>query len=587
MNDAKGTVTPWIQHNAAKVDPAWAFAEAQRMRKKKLPDPPPRVQDRKERFKAAMRAYFRHTEDSQAKDIFEHTTTWEEVRSEAQKALDLRYKQNGKKNFFRKSIRVVGDVASRLEFLTELIPSGDYMGVICGGLKLVYNAANRMSTVREFVLGSLDSLSQPIQDVSPYLYTYSWSEELLEKSHELYMCVLDAVEEITLWISKTKGVVRGVIAIGKAFVQQDDYGKKLETKITTSVGEKAIAFEKAVKSCLSIEVHDMGQNVVRIGEGQDEMKDNLRRAAASLERLEAILQDKIKQMQPILDAYDSAQAPPVTRVHITIEQLLTALHLTSPFPDVDVVDHTVDVIITERRRLLVLGGLLDGDAEDQIAGVLQDCRFRTWLQVMRSEVLVVSMMEEDILQESPVSPLTYICSMLLKSFASTERVVPVAFFCREHCDPQDNLAGASGMMRSLIAQVAVTLTEANSLDLSFLVEDSLHTIASQDLSTMCDLFANVIKRIPTGIVLCMIDGVDYFSNQIHIHWLDWVMRFLNSLVEYVSRSRSDLVFKILLTSHRGASLASQWFPYRVDLPMVSNETMYGLGLATGEMQSIF
>ena len=86
-----------------------------------------------------MRAYFKTTGDNQAQYIFEHTHTWEEVRSEAQKALDLRYRQNGKRNFFRKSIRLVGDVASRLEFLTQLIPSGDYMGVLCGGLKLIYN----------------------------------------------------------------------------------------------------------------------------------------------------------------------------------------------------------------------------------------------------------------------------------------------------------------------------------------------------------------------------------------------------------------------------------------------------------------
>lgn len=62
-----------------------------------------------------------------------------------------------------------------------------------------------MSTIRDLILGSLDSLSQPIEDVSPYLYTYSWSETLLEKAHDLYICILDAVEEITHWITKKRG----------------------------------------------------------------------------------------------------------------------------------------------------------------------------------------------------------------------------------------------------------------------------------------------------------------------------------------------------------------------------------------------
>lgn len=42
MGDAQNTVTPWIRHHAPKIDPAWAFAEAQRMRKEQIPDPPPR-----------------------------------------------------------------------------------------------------------------------------------------------------------------------------------------------------------------------------------------------------------------------------------------------------------------------------------------------------------------------------------------------------------------------------------------------------------------------------------------------------------------------------------------------------------------
>lgn len=62
-----------------------------------------------------------------------------------------------------------------------------------------------MSTIRELILGSLDSLSQPIEDVTPYLSAYSWSESLLEKVYELYMCILDAVEAITNWIVKTRG----------------------------------------------------------------------------------------------------------------------------------------------------------------------------------------------------------------------------------------------------------------------------------------------------------------------------------------------------------------------------------------------
>lgn len=92
-----------------------------------------------------------------------------------------------------------------------------------------------------------------------------------------------------------------MLEVGKAIVQQDDYGAQLESAISTAVTEKAIAFEKAVKSCLSIEVHDMGRNVVRIGQGQDAIRKDLKpllQAAASWERCEAILRDHMRQIQP-------------------------------------------------------------------------------------------------------------------------------------------------------------------------------------------------------------------------------------------------------------------------------------------------
>ena len=142
-----------------------------------------RVEDRKNKFKIAMRAYFKATKDTQAETIFAHTNTWEEVRMEAQKALDLRYQQNGKRNFLRRSIRAVGDTASRLEFLTVLIPSGDYMGVLCGGLKLVYNV--RVESKSKYCSIKILFNNQNPQTITALKYKTDFSSMFLgSKSHE-------------------------------------------------------------------------------------------------------------------------------------------------------------------------------------------------------------------------------------------------------------------------------------------------------------------------------------------------------------------------------------------------------------------
>ena len=63
----------------------------------------------------------------------------------------------------------------------------------------------------------------------------------------------------------------------------------------------------------------------------------------------------------------------------------------------------------------------------------------------------------------------------------------------------------------------------------------------------------MVKRIPSGVVICIIDGVEFFSNSIHLPLMNVIMRFLNDLMGIVAGSRSNLVFKML-----GASLAPQW-----------------------------
>ena len=72
-----------------------------------------------------------------AQDILENTTTWADVREEAEAAIDA-WQRKSKSNPYRRGLRAVGDFASRLEFLTELLPKGDYGSIVCGGLKLVY-----------------------------------------------------------------------------------------------------------------------------------------------------------------------------------------------------------------------------------------------------------------------------------------------------------------------------------------------------------------------------------------------------------------------------------------------------------------
>lgn len=76
---------------------------------------------------------------SEVQQTFQSATAWEDVKKEAEKAVN-EYLNNGRtwKNPFARTRRLAVSAASRIEFLKELVPDGDYLGTLCGGLKLMF-----------------------------------------------------------------------------------------------------------------------------------------------------------------------------------------------------------------------------------------------------------------------------------------------------------------------------------------------------------------------------------------------------------------------------------------------------------------
>ena len=164
MDQHVSATSTWIQHNAPQVDQAWAFSHAISQRRGAIPDPPTQwvsfnFQSQVEQLSAGLMACLdeqgqrsqKQLQNCHAKLFQGHKryAGWKYLcthqylgggsrRSPKSSWLAISAKRKEKLSSQVK-IRAVGDTASRLEFLTGLIPSGDYMGVLCGGLKLVYN----------------------------------------------------------------------------------------------------------------------------------------------------------------------------------------------------------------------------------------------------------------------------------------------------------------------------------------------------------------------------------------------------------------------------------------------------------------
>jgi hypothetical protein len=94
-------------------------------------------------FQAYMQNFFSKSTDKEAKRAYSESATLKDAQEEATEALK-KYKSDGKswRHPLQSTGRAFSDVASRFEFLVELLPNGEYTSIACGGLKLAFNVCS-------------------------------------------------------------------------------------------------------------------------------------------------------------------------------------------------------------------------------------------------------------------------------------------------------------------------------------------------------------------------------------------------------------------------------------------------------------
>lgn len=236
----------------------------------------------------------------------------------------------------------------------------------------------------------------------------------------------------------------------------------------------------------------------------------------------------------------------------------------------------IDEIVKERDSISQHDGVLDRNTQRVISTVTLNSRFRNWLQATYSQILVVSDIDsEETYREDSLPPLTYLCTLLIKYISPLPVVQPICFFCQLHMDFKDNMRGSLGMMRSLIGQLALFLSESGSLDLHLVTQDLLHSVSMQDLSALCVLFERLLRAQSTGVVTCMIDGIDSFENALNRDGISQVMTYLNNLVSQMQCAPTGPILKLLITNHVGDFDFARNIPNRIELPICKDALLEG------------
>lgn len=179
---------------------------------------------------------------------------------------------------------------------------------------------------------------------------------------------------------------------------------------------------------------------------------------------------------------------------------------------------------------------------EQVVGTLE---FRNWVVTRGASKLLVHG-EYDGPEYSEVSPLSGLCAALVQAVRTRPEFVTLVFFCGRHLNQRrDDHTGASGLMRSLVAQLLRQCPSAcpNALgsDISFAeIEDG-------DLEVLISLFTDVACRLPASKTLVIfIDGVQLYERRQFREGLHEVVDKLVELADDEGPMQSTL--KVFLSS---------------------------------------
>jgi hypothetical protein len=121
---------------------------------------------------------------------------------------------------------------------------------------------------------------------------------------------------------------------------------------------------------------------------------------------------------------------------ITVDQLLSLLQVNTDFAARDA------------ERSLREGNQLRPSDHQRAAWLMYSAKLQSWFKSGSSEMLVIDGNGE----MSPVSPMSYFCSLLSQELSHITNAIPLSFFCGLH-RTGDNMSGAIAIMRSLITQL--------------------------------------------------------------------------------------------------------------------------------------
>ncbi|KAM0438486.1 hypothetical protein ACHAPT_001235 [Fusarium lateritium] len=519
---------------------------------------------------------FNETNESKGREKTEYSIQnehdWDNIYEKLEKARAKYQSERGAVGRLRKVRRKAADHAAPVAQTTsnakKVLPESSYSTPVLGAVQLILDAASAAADVRGKVLEGFDGLIPIFSDVEVFLSTFPKDVNIENKSVELMVAALDAIEHaIEFFISNE--VLRGMVALCQGSAYKSTLRKRLE-----AINEKSQnLMQEAAKSHI-YEFHLYSQETKRIGQ---QLLEGQKNAATQLTSIETLLADHVKlrerelgieserhrreieaarqevvilqiecnRLRSVSPGLQGPSIPPHSQPHgLSVQESCinpAMLRQILSCYDVEIVDAA---FINDKKAELPAREMA------RVEQIVSNELFRNWLLSPRSAKLLVHWDGRYPKVIAGVSPLSAFCVSMTQTLQTNDRFIEALWFCGRHIDPSEGLVGGSLMLASLIDQLLRKHAFGVRVD-----GINIEGIQLWDKEELIGLLVSLVQQVPETVTLVfIIDGVILYERD-GMEALD----VLSCLVRLVADSSVRAAIKLLLTSTPGTDIVRAAF----------------------------
>ncbi|KAJ8116951.1 hypothetical protein ONZ43_g4321 [Nemania bipapillata] len=523
------------------------------------------------------------------------------------------------------------------KMLLSLLPDTEYTSLIHCVFDVIFDAAKRTAEIREEVEDSLRQFREKLEDVEAVVAIFDTDEDVIAAAIQVLVSVLQAIEDIVDYYSTetrrkvTQALWRGSnykADLSDCLSQIDASSKKLIEKANVSnfreIHRVSIKASEGLEKLKALELGQLEllKEQSRLADAQEQMaKDgqtirvkqqklaaslsreasaNARNAAANEMNAAANLENAktsalaLNGVQRLFKEYVVMMSENERMKRLNAQLEVKNAHLSSkliaersrsrgrrpsPAPEPvsqDQLLQILDMPNAEESDIAHISNsvtLVDRRDQGQAENLVVDPQFRQWVVQTRStELLVHGYMKPS---RTTVSALSLFSAALVQNLQTVDRFCVVAFFCGQHNDFEDPLAGGVGLIKSLTTQL-LHQHQFSRMGLARVAREvNLPLLESgfEDIEELCLLFGSLVRQLPSTVTLfCVLDSVNVYENPEYMQEMH-VEKVLYEVLSLTQDRRVQTHVKILLTSPTDTTTIRTGFKEKDILSMVGQPRM--------------